>query len=82
MRACRARGKIAIADYLGVYHNTVSEWWQQYQAVGEAALEQQPRGNRLGEGRTLSPQEETKTQRQMQAHFPDELGIDSALWTR
>ncbi len=43
-----------IAHYLGVHRNTVSGWWQQYQQQGEAALEQQPRGHKLNEGRTLS----------------------------
>ena len=58
------------------------DWWWQYQQVGEAALEQQPRGNKLGEGRTLSPSEEALVQQQMREHFPDQLEIDSALWTR
>jgi transposase len=80
----RNQGKrfVDIAAYLGVHRNTVSDWWRQYQQMGEAALEQQPRGNKLGEGRHLSPDEEAQVQQQMQEHFPDELGIDSALWTR
>jgi transposase len=80
----RAEGKriVEIADYLGVHRNTVSGWWQQYQEVGEAALEQEPRGHKLGEGRTLSPRQEIEIQQQMREQFPDELGIDSALWTR
>jgi transposase len=80
----RADGKrmVEIADYLGVHRNTVSGWWQQYQKVGEAALEQDPRGHKLGEGRRLSPRQEIEVQQQMREQFPDELGIDSALWTR
>jgi transposase len=49
---------------------------------GESALYQQHRGRKLGEGRTLSAEEEIKVQRLMQKHLPDELHIDSALWTR
>lgn len=71
-----------IAHYLGMHRNTVSAWWQKYQQEGEAALEQQPRGNKLGEGRTLIPTQEVLVQQQMREHFPEELGIDSALWTR
>lgn len=80
----REQGKrfIDIAEYLGVHRNTVSQWWQQYQQDGESALYQQHRGRKLGEGRTLSAEEEIKVQRLMQKHFPDELKIDSALWTR
>ena len=80
----REQGKriVDIAQYLGVHRNTVSDWWQQYQQQGEAVLKQQPRGNKLGEGRTLSPTQEAMVQQQMREHFPNKLGIDSALWTR
>ena len=71
-----------IATYLGVHRTTVSGWWRQYQQEGKAALNQQLRGAKLGERRTLSPAEEATVQQLMQAHFPDELNIDSALWTR
>ena len=72
----------AIAVYLGVHRTTVSGWWQQYQQEGEAALNQQSRGAKFGEGRTLSPAEEATVQRLLREHFPEELNIDSALWTR
>jgi transposase len=80
----REQGKrfVDIAAYLGVNRSTVSSWWSQYQALGEAALHQQKRGNKLGEGRILSSHEEQSVQTLMQRHFPDELEIDSALWTR
>lgn len=71
-----------IATYLGVHRTTISEWWRQYQQIGEAALHQQKRGNKLGEGRTLNQSEEARIQQLLRAHFPDELNIDSALWTR
>lgn len=71
-----------IAAYLGVHRTTVSGWWRQYQQEGEAALNQQPRGAKFGEGSTLSPTEEATVQRLLRSHFPDELNIDSALWTR
>ena len=43
-----------IATYLGVHRATVSEWWRQYQQEGEAALNQQRRGAKKGEGRRLT----------------------------
>lgn len=76
----KRRGEIA--TYLGVHRTTISEWWRQYQQIGEAALHQQKRGNKLGEGRTLNQSEEARIQQLLRAHFPDELNIDSALWTR
>lgn len=80
----RAQGKRIgeIASYLGVHRTTVSGWWSQYQQEGEVALKQQPRGAKLGEGRTLSAAQEATVQRLLQDHFPDELNIDSGLWTR
>jgi transposase len=80
----RKQGKRAseIATYLGVHRATVSEWWRHYQQQGEVALHQQKRGNRFGKGRTLSVSEEEWIQQQMREHFPDEVNIDSALWTR
>ena len=70
-----------IATYLGVHRTTVSQWWRQYQQQGDVALHQQQRGNKLGKGRTLNPEEEALIQKLMRDHFPDELKIDSALWT-
>lgn len=80
----REQGKrmIDIAAYLGVHHNTVTGWWQDYHPQGEAGLEQQQRGVKSGAGRTLAPEQEAQVQGLMLEHFPDELGIDSALWTR
>lgn len=80
----REQGKrmIDIAAYLGVHRNTVTGWWQDYQTQGEAGLEQQQRGAKYGAGRTLTSEQETQVQSLMLNHFPEELGIDSALWTR
>lgn len=80
----RKQGKkfVDIAAYLGVHRNTVSQWWQQYRQCGDVALQQQQRGVKFGQWRTISPCEEETVQQLMLAHFPDELEIDSALWTR
>lgn len=80
----RAQGQhfVDIAFYLGVHRNTASQWWHQYQADPETALQQQRRGRKVGEGRTLSPNAEGTIQQLICDHFPEELSIDSALWTR
>lgn len=80
----RQQGKrfVAIAEYLGVHRNSVSDWWWQYEHYGEAALHQQKRGAREGEGRTLNLQAEEHIQQLITEYCPDELEIDSALWTR
>lgn len=71
-----------ISEYLGVHRNTVSRWWWQYEHDGEAGLYQQARGRVVGEGRILSPADEEAVKAAMTGHFPEEHGIDSALWTR
>lgn len=80
----RQQGKtfVSIGEYLGVHRNTVAAWWKQYEQRGEDGLQQYARGRQLGEGRTLSQQEEIVVQRLMRERFPDEMNIDSALWTR
>ena len=65
-----------------MHRTTVSDWWRQYKQEGETALHQQKRGNRLGDGRIMSSSGEARIQQLMQEQFPDELSIDSALWTR
>ncbi|HIK12278.1 MAG TPA: winged helix-turn-helix domain-containing protein [Oscillatoriaceae cyanobacterium M33_DOE_052] len=65
-----------------MHRNTVSDWWQQYQEFGEIALNQQERGRNVGEGRTLTQEQENRIQQLMQEHFPEDLEIDRALWTR
>ncbi len=66
---------VDIASYLGVHRNTVSDWWQHYQEMGEVALNQQHRGRKLGDGRTLTQEQENHVQELMQAHFPDALRL-------
>jgi transposase len=80
----REQGKTfgQIADFLGVHRDTVSRWWQQYQSGGEAALSQQPRGRKPGDGSKLTPQQGETLQQMLREYYPDELGIDSSLWTR
>ncbi len=45
-------------------------------------MHQHKRGNKWGEGGTLTPTEQERLQQLVRDYFPDELNIDSALWTR
>jgi transposase len=80
----RQAGKrfVEISEYLGVHRNTVSRWWHEYEELGEDGLYQAVRGRKLGEHRTLSPEQECSIQKLMREHSPEELEIDSTLWTR
>lgn len=80
----RERGETfgQIATFLGIHRDTVSRWWQQYESQGEAALVQQQRGRKPGDGSTLNQEQSGKLQQLLRDYYPNELGIDSALWTR
>lgn len=80
----RAEGKRVkdISAYLGVNPNTVTKWYRQYQQSGNVALCQRERGRQVGSGRTLRQSVETKVQVAIRDEYPDDYGIDSALWTR
>ena len=71
-----------IADYLGVNRSVVGKWWRQYKAAGEAALRQQPRGRRIGLGQRLSEAQQTQLRSAIETGYPEDYGIESALWTR
>ena len=80
----RKEGKpvAAIASYLGVHVSTVSKWWSQYKAEGSAALVQKERGRQLGANQRLSAAQQEQLQIAMRSGYPEEYGIESALWTR
>lgn len=71
-----------IALFLGVHRDTVSRWWWAYQEQGESALKQQHRGRAVGEYRRLSSEQCDALQACMTEQYPEDFGIDSALWTR
>lgn len=73
---------VEIGIVLGIHRNTAAKWWHQYEQQGEAAFQQQVRGRAVGEKRRLSQSDEADIQALMIEHFPEELDIDSALWTR
>jgi transposase len=71
-----------ISAYLGVHRNSISRWCWEYAQDVEVGLYQQVRGRKVGDGRILRPEEEADIQTAMQGHFPEDYGIESALWTR
>jgi len=53
-----------------------------YEAGGMAALKPKPRGKKVGEGRSLTPEQEVKIRRLICDKRPEQLKMDFALWTR
>lgn len=71
-----------IAEYLGVSRSTVGKWWAQYNQHGEAALVQDTRGRRAGEGQIINEAKQARLRKSILDGYPEDYGIESALWTR
>lgn len=71
-----------IAEYLGVHVSTVSKWWSQYKSEGSAALIQKDRGRQSGKNQRLSAVQQEQLKSSMLSGYPEDYGIESALWTR
>jgi len=79
----RGFNQTAIAEILEVNRTTVSHWFRRASREGEeAVIASQRRGVRRGTGKRLTAEQEFTLRCLVTQHMPDELGIDSALWTR
>lgn len=56
--------------------------WKRYENEGQSALIPLRRGAKLGEGRSLTPEQEIRIQKKIIDKNPDQLKLDFALWTR
>jgi transposase len=74
--------ELALAELLGVCHETISRWWTAYRADGLAALPAGRTGRPLGSGRLLSDEQAQRIKERIDFHSPEEVGIAHALWTR
>jgi transposase len=74
--------EVEVAVVLGVCRETVSRWWSAYSQDGVDGLPQERTGRPLGSGRTLTDEQAEHLQGLIDDHFPEQLGIASALWTR
>lgn len=77
----RGRTQVAIAEELGIRRATVSGWIRAYRDAGAKALKEAPRGRPVGTGRRLTPEQETRLQRQIVDKTPDQLKLRFALWS-
>ncbi len=80
----RKRGETykEIGNIVGVHKNTIWKWWRRYQTEGAKGLKVQRRGRRQGAQRSLDISEESKIQKLICDHTPDQLKLTFALWTR
>lgn len=71
-----------IARLVQVHLTTVLGWSKRYQQAGEAGLKDRRQGRAKGEGRRLSPEQESRIQEVLLHDRPSQHGIERALWTR
>jgi transposase len=74
--------ELALAELLGVCHETISRWWTAYLADGLQALPGGRTGRPLGSGRFLSDEQAERIKARIDFHSPEQVGIPHALWTR
>lgn len=80
----RQQGKtyLEIADILNIDVRAVSNILSNYKRKGDAIFHEKIRGRKIGEKRTLSPQQEKEVQEIIKTRKPEDEGIASCLWTR
>lgn len=74
--------ELALADLLGVCHETISRWWTAYTTEGLESLPGDRSGRPAGTGRLLNEQQAQRIKGCIDYHSPEELGISAALWSR
>ncbi len=71
-----------VAELLGVSIRSVQLWFAKYQRAGESALMAKRKGRLKGDGRHFSAEQEQQIQSLLRQNYPDDLGLEDALWTR
>jgi transposase len=66
----------------GASYTSVYTIWRKYQAEGLKSITVRTRGNKFGEGRHLTPEQELSIRKQIIDKHPDQLKLDFTLWTR
>jgi transposase len=66
----------------GCSRQVIYPLWNKYKRDKGKVFQVQVRGNKIGNGRTLSTQQENKIKKLIVDKYPDQLKFDYALWTR
>ena len=78
----RGRSKRAIGRDLGVSYPAVCTTIWRYKREGKQSLAPQRRGRRVGTGRALSQEQETRIRHLICKQRPEQLKMNFALWSR
>jgi transposase len=71
-----------IAEAVGCSFKTVYPLWDKYKKNKKDVFIVKTRGNKTGNGRTLTAKDENKIKKIIIEKYPDQLKFDFALWTR
>jgi transposase len=71
-----------IMEASGVCYTTVYSIWKKFQAEGRKSITAGIRGHKFGQGRHLTPEQETSIRNGIIDKHPNQLKLDFALWTR
>lgn len=83
IRMWKAKKKVPeIMQATGAGYTSVYSIWRKYQAEGSKSITVRSRGNKFGDGRHLTPDQELSIRKQIIDKHPDQLKLDFALWTR
>jgi transposase len=74
----RGLAQASIASELGLRRPTISRWLAQVNAGG--GTQEARRGRPLGDGRTLTAQQEDRIQKAIVDKTPDQMKVSFALW--
>lgn len=77
----QGKNKSTIALELGLRRTTVNAWLVDYAKTGKVVRQEKTRGRPLGHGRFLTPEQESRIQREIVDKTPDQLKLDFALWS-
>jgi len=72
----------SVAETVGLTQGTIISAMKSYKAGGWKAVAVRARGRSVGDGRTLSAEQETSIRRIICDRTPDQLKMPYALWTR
>ena len=71
-----------IGEIVGVHLDTVGRWCRDYEKHGAMGIKIKTRGRKIGDKRTLTPEQEKRIQNAIVDKEPDQLKLPFALWTR
>lgn len=73
--------KSTISRELGIRRSTISRWLVTYEQTGNISQQEKKRGRPEGDGRSLTPAQEARIQKDIVERLPDQLKLSFALWS-